>query len=96
MRKLHLNLEALDVETFYMDDAVHGAGTIRGRMENEDSPAYDEDYATAGVTCTSGPCIQSKNSPDCWTKVTSACKQGGSCWDACVAEPVEPVFNTGI
>jgi hypothetical protein len=87
MKKLRLNLDALDVETFLIDPSEVGTGTIRGLQE---LGVIGDLYGPASnnVTCTSGPCIESKNSPNCWTKTTSACKDGGSCWNACIAEPV--------
>ena len=52
MRKIKLNLEALDVESFEPDEAVGGRGTVRGgQLTAYYQLCYDGDTWQASCTC---------------------------------------------
>jgi len=85
-KKLRLDLNALNVDTFATDAMPGSIGTVQGQMEYAVAGTIfswcntcDVGNATCGASCGSA-CQQTVNSPDCWTK-------------ACAGTPVpaEPV-----
>ncbi|HEU0054403.1 MAG TPA: hypothetical protein VFQ39_14545 [Longimicrobium sp.] len=51
MRKIRLNLEALDVESFEPDQAAGGRGTVRGLLTAYYQLCYEGDTWQASCTC---------------------------------------------
>lgn len=51
MRKIRLNLEALDVESFEPDEAGGGRGTVRGLLTAYYELCYEGDTWQASCTC---------------------------------------------
>jgi hypothetical protein len=97
-KKLRLDLDALNVDTFETNATPRSVGTVQGQMDAVVAGTIfswcntcDAGNATCGASCGSA-CVATKNTPDCWTKVTGGCYD--SCWNyhcAVVAEPGEPM-----
>ncbi|HEX8906309.1 MAG TPA: hypothetical protein VF771_15780 [Longimicrobiaceae bacterium] len=51
MRKLKLELESLLVESFSLDSAGDGAGTVHARSDTETCEMVSKDPTDCGVTC---------------------------------------------
>ncbi|HSU12490.1 hypothetical protein [Longimicrobium sp.] len=91
-KKLRLDLEAIAVDTFDLGENHASYGTVHARSEG-DAPAEAVaagtlwwswcstcDGASCGVAC-----VATKNTPDCWNKVTGG--NWPSCWGYhCYAE----------
>jgi hypothetical protein len=82
MKKLRLELDDIRVDTFELQDAGGGGGgTVEGQQE--------ELFGATDVTCAGAPgCVNTKNSPNCWTKVTSGC--WNSCWNRGCDPEIDP------
>ena len=79
-KKLRLDLDAIDVETLTTSAAGVDNGTVHGNVEAVPGGGTFLSWCNTcdGVSC--GPaCTPTKNTPDCWTRVTG----GGyeSCWN---------------
>ena len=90
MRKMKMDLEQLEVESFETSGA-HGRGTVLGRMpdvDNDPPPGgYNGDFAFAPATYPECP------SPLCVDTPLASCD--GSCRPGCGATQQETVVVTG-
>jgi hypothetical protein len=83
MRKLTLNPEMLEVQSFVTADEAPARGTVRGQQEPCTCPTNCtcpgcptcEGYNTCGATCPA----------TCWESCNGTCQTecGPSCWETC-------------
>ena len=89
MRKLHLNPEALEVESFETAPAAPAGGTVRGNGDTGCVATYDPCTCVPIETCSYGPDIpntQPEPEPAPWPGGDSGC---GATYDPCTCVPIE-------